>query len=76
MSGMQPTPRTLLSRELLSLFRSVGKARNWNDVDAAANNCVAKCRMAGFRTIAAVQVGNPAFPRVGNPAFPRVFRGV
>lgn len=52
-----PTPRRLGARELRQLFRRVGRARGWKDVERDAAECVKKVQMAGFGTVAAVAAG-------------------
>ena len=51
------TPRRLGARELFQLFRRVGHAREWKDVDKEAAECVKKVQMAGFATVVAVAAG-------------------
>lgn len=52
-----PTPRRLGAKELRQLFRHVGHARGWKDVEREAAECVKKVQMAGFGTVAAVAAG-------------------
>lgn len=52
-----PTPRRLGARDLYNLFRRVGHARDWRDVDKEAAECVKKVQMAGFGSVAAVAAG-------------------